>query len=334
MKKEKIQYVSAMRVMAMTMIITFHSMLFYTGTWWVFDGPVIPLWVKASQFLDTIDLPMFVFIAGFLFGHLYKYENRYRDKMSFVIGKAKRLLIPYLFWGLFLIYALPPYNQLVELLTGISHLWFLLMLFDIFLLSIVATSVLFQGDSPFLWMVLFAGSCLLFCAFHAFSTHHHFLCIHSALFYLPAFILGVCFACLRLHNLISYKTAVITLIVALVIHAFYIFRCSVLPYFVNYCILLITGYTITASIFVLLSKSTKYSPRASALIAHFDRLSMGIYIFNQITINVFLCIPGVVPFLRAHYYIGVPIIFLAGFVIPWLLSLLFNRFKKLKWLIG
>lgn len=108
--------------MAMMMIVAFHSMLFYNGKWWVFGGPVIPLWVKTSAFLNAIDLPMFVFISGFLFGHLYKYKHKYRDRKQFVIGKARRLLVPYLAWGLFLVYLLPPFNQLGELLTGISHL--------------------------------------------------------------------------------------------------------------------------------------------------------------------------------------------------------------------
>ena len=102
--KDKLQYVSAIRVMAMLMIITFHSMLFYTGKWWIFDGPVIPIWVKASTFLDVIDLPMFVFIAGYLFGYLYKYKNKYRNKAHFIIGKTRCLMVPYLFWGLFLIF--------------------------------------------------------------------------------------------------------------------------------------------------------------------------------------------------------------------------------------
>ena len=110
---ERLKYVSAMRVMAMMMIVAFHSMLFYTGKWWVFGGPVIPLWVKVSSFLDAIDLPMFVFIAGFLFGHLYKFKGKYRDKRQFVIGKARRLLVPYLAWGLFLVYVLPPVGHLL-----------------------------------------------------------------------------------------------------------------------------------------------------------------------------------------------------------------------------
>ena len=331
---ERLKYVSAMRVMAMMMIVAFHSMLFYTGKWWVFGGPVIPLWVKVSSFLDAIDLPMFVFIAGFLFGHLYKFKGKYRDKRQFVIGKARRLLVPYLVWGLFLVYVLPPYNHLADMLTGISHLWFLLMLFDVFLIAIASAHVLFREGPAFQWAIFFVGSILLFCAFHIFSTHHHFLCLHSALYHLPAFVLGVGFACLRLHSRITAKTASVVLVVALVCQSAYLFLCPVQTYFADYAILLMTGYAIVASSFVLLGRTADFGPKASAIISHFDKLSMGIYIFNQIVINAFLGIPGTIPFLSEHYYVGVPIVFVVSFAVPWLLSWLFNRFRCLKWLIG
>lgn len=334
MNNERLQTVSTMRVMAMLMIIIFHSMLFYTGNWWIFGGPKIPLWIKASTFFDTIDLPMFVFISGFLFGYLYKYKNKYRNKMQFIVGKVKRLLIPYFFWGLFLVFILPPYNHLGELLTGISHLWFLLMLFDIFMAIMVMVGILFHKDSFLRWVLVFIGSILLFCTFHVFSTHHHFLCLHSALYYVPAFILGMSFSCFQLYNHISARATAIVLILAVGSLGWYVSLSPDLPYFANYTIRIITGYTIVASIFVLLCKKIKLSKKVSAVIAHFDRLSMGIYIFNQITINIFLSIPYINEWLKDHFYVGVPIIFIVSLIAPWLLSLPFNRFKWLKWTIG
>ena len=43
---------------------------------------------------------------------------------------------------------------------------------------------------------------------------------------------------------------------------------------------------------------------------------------------------GTISFLGEHYYVGVPIIFVVSFAVPWLLSWLFNRFRCLKWLMG
>ena len=334
MKDVKIQYVSTLRVVAMLMIVAFHSMLYYTGKWWVFDGPVIPFWVKLSTLFDCIDLPMFVFISGYLFAYLYKFKQKYRDKKRFVIGKIRRLLVPYLFWGLFLVYVMPPYNQLDNLLTGISHLWFLLMLFVVFLIVISISEFLFRRDTGMLWSLLFVSSCAVFCLFHAFSSHHHFLCIHSALFYLPAFILGMWFACSHIHHRISSEMAAKGLVGSLTVLGFYVFYCPRLPFYGDYVLMLAVGYAVVVSLFVLLSKKSRYGQKAEVVIAHFDKLSMGIYIFNQIIINAFLQMPGVSNWLTIHYYAGVSVIFLVGLVIPWLLSMMFNKVRWLNWTVG
>ena len=62
---EKIRSVSVMRVIAMLMIVCFHSLCFYTHRWWIFGGVYIPLWDKIASCLDAIDLPMFFFISGY-----------------------------------------------------------------------------------------------------------------------------------------------------------------------------------------------------------------------------------------------------------------------------
>ena len=150
----KFQAISTMRVLAMLMIIAFHSMLFYTGKWWRFNGPYIILWKKFSEFLNTIDLPMFVFISGFLFAHLYINKSKYHDRTQFVLEKVRRLLIPYLFWGIFLVITMPSLNQWSELLTGISHLWFLLMLFIIFTIIPWMARFLCMEASTVMWVCI------------------------------------------------------------------------------------------------------------------------------------------------------------------------------------
>lgn len=326
--------ISTMRVLAMFMIIAFHSMLFYTGKWWQFNGPSIPLWVKISEFLNTIDLPMFVFISGFLFGHLYINKNKYRDKVQFLLGKAQRLLIPYLFWGMFMVITMPSLNQWSELLTGISHLWFLLMLFEVFMITIWASPFLCFKASHLQWMLVFIGAVLLFNVYHLFSTHHYFLCLHAVLFYLPAFLLGMCCARFRLQERISGNFAIFLLPIALFVLASYLFLCAPFPFIANYTLQLITGYIVIICSFVLLCQ--KYNPgkTVAKFINHIDRLSMGIYIFNQIVINMFIITPSVRYFLGEHHYIGVPVLFVVGSIIPYFLSFLFNKSRLLKWTIG
>ena len=72
----RIESISIMRVMAMFMIILFHGLYFYADTHWILGGITIGIWDKVDTFLDIIDLPMFVFISGFLFGYLFCFKGR------------------------------------------------------------------------------------------------------------------------------------------------------------------------------------------------------------------------------------------------------------------
>ena len=69
-QNKKFEEISIMRVLAMVMIIAFHSLCFYNGRWAKVNAIDIPIWNKTSCFLDVIDLNMFVFISGYLYGYL------------------------------------------------------------------------------------------------------------------------------------------------------------------------------------------------------------------------------------------------------------------------
>ena len=94
-KPKKFDEISIMRVLAMTMIVAFHSMCFYNGRWAKVDAITIPFWLKLSTFFDVIDLNMFVFISGYLYGYLYIYRNKYRHPSEVIWSKTIRLLVPY-----------------------------------------------------------------------------------------------------------------------------------------------------------------------------------------------------------------------------------------------
>ena len=151
---DKIESISIMRVMAMFMILLFHGFYFYADNLWYFGGITIPIWDKADTFLDIIDLPMFVFISGFLFGHLFCFKGKYRDKKRFLYGKAKRLLLPYFIWGLLPIVITPSLFTWQGLLTGSGHLWFLLMLYGVFVIIAPLTSFLLLRNSN-MWAPIF-----------------------------------------------------------------------------------------------------------------------------------------------------------------------------------
>lgn len=329
---ERNHAISTMRVLAMLMIVSFHSLCFYTHWWWSSGGIFVPIWEKTAILLNAIDLPMFVFISGFLFGHLY-IKGKYHKWQPFLQGKVRRLLVPYLFWGIFLIIMLPSSCKWFDLFTGISHLWFLLMLFEIFAIIIPFADFFCLKTTKRQAIAIIVGAYALLFIYHALSFHRTFLCIYASLSYLPVFLIGLFWARYKIYRHLSVHFAIVLFIASLASLAFYCYAILHLSFYADNILLRLLGYTIIIALFSMLY-NTVFNGCLYKIITHFDKLSMGIYIFSQICINILLLIPGSIAFLNQYYHIGPVIIFAAGFFIPWLLSYIFNKSKYIKWTIG
>ena len=133
MDNNRLTYISFLRVVAMTMVVLFHCLAYYSDSIWQYADPDVSGYGIFARFLNVIDMPMFVFISGFLYAYLREAKGKYKDNMAFLRNKARRLMVPYLFWGVVLLLLFPD-KHASDMLTGISHLWFLLMLFGLFLL--------------------------------------------------------------------------------------------------------------------------------------------------------------------------------------------------------
>ena len=317
---ERIDAISLMRVIAMTMIVLFHSFLFYTGTWWVFGGIVVPVWVKVAKFLDSIDLSMFVFISGFLYGYLNLYKGKYRDIRTFLSNKVRRLLIPYLFWGFFVVVLPPSPFDWKILFVGSAHLWFLLMLFWLFCFSIIAVRFLRRIDTKIFSLFIF----LLYFVWlmhYIFSSHHSFLCLESSLSYSLIFFVGM--VCARkqiwLKPLIPSIVISLVSIMALFIYIFFV---STFEDIIDSLVLRILSYTFIVNLFVVLTKLHLTSVWL-IVINSIDKLSMGIYIFNQFVVNALLLLPEINYWLVQNYKIGPIVIFIISFFVPLCLSYFF-----------
>lgn len=318
----------------MFMIILYHGFYFYADNQWSLGGETIDAWDKIDTFLDIIDLPMFVFISGFLYGYLFFFKGKYRNKKQFIASKAMRLLHPYFIWGLLLIIFMPSIFSLHNLLTGCGHLWFLLMLFGIFVIITPLSNFLLLNSSS-LWMPITTTICsvgILF-AFNLFSSHHYFLCSHAILYYMPFFIIGLYFAKHQLWQKKKNKYTLVILIVSLIILIQYVIIGKTIIFFVDYAIRLILGITIIIATFISLCHIT-ISNNASQIINHFDKLAMGIYIIHAIILYAILLTDGAKVYFNTHYYAGPFILSGVSFFGAWFLSYLFSRNKWLSWTIG
>ena len=330
---KRFEEISIMRVMAMIMIIAFHSMCFYNGRWVKFNAIDIPFWNKLSCFLDVIDLNMFVFISGYLYGYLYIYRNKYRHPLEVIRVKAKRLLIPYLFWGIPMAIVWP-WNTWTKLLYGVGHLWFLLMLFGVFTLTVIlqflnSPKIRFTNRMDILLIVL---SYLFGNFIFLYVYRGDFLCVNKILYYFPAFLIGYVCAKLRVGWMLP-NWAYITLPFVILGLLVFIWYPNSLPYGIDLFIKTVLVYVICIELLIVLSKGTM-SDKKRKVVHEIERLSMGLYIFNQIMMDILFSIPVLHQWFETHYVVGPFLLFFVGFFPPILLSYLFNKYKWLKWTIG
>lgn len=332
-KSKRFDEISIMRVMAMTMIVAFHSLCFYNGRWSKVNAIDIPIWHKVSCFLDVIDLNMFVFISGYLYGYLYIYRNKYRHPSEVIRIKAIRLLIPYLFWGIPMA-MIWPWNTWSNLLYGIGHLWFLLMLFGVFTITVIlqllnAQRVRFTGK---IGVSLIVMGYIAGLVFSKYVYAGEFLCINKILYYFPAFMIGYLCAKLRVAWILP-NWAYILLPFALLGLFIFVWYPLPLPYSLILLAWTVFVYVVCIDLLIILSKVTM-SGLTHKMVLAIERLSMGLYIFNQIVMDIVFTIPVLHQWFEVHWIVGPFVLFPIGFFPPLLLSYLFNKYKWLRWTIG
>jgi surface polysaccharide O-acyltransferase-like enzyme len=332
-KATKFDEISVMRVMAMTMIIAFHSLCFYNGRWSKVNAIDIPIWHKTSCFLDVIDLNMFVFISGYLYGYLYIYKNKYRHPSEVIRIKAVRLLIPYLFWGIPMAIVWP-WNTWLKLFYGIGHLWFLLMLFGVFTITVIlqllnAQRVKFTSK---VGISLIVTGYILGVVFSKYVYTGDFLCINKTLYYFPAFMIGYLCAKLRVAWMLP-NWAFIVLPLATIGLFVFVWYPIPLSNTLTIFVRTVLAYVICVDLLIILSKGTM-PDRVRKVVQEIERLSMGLYIFNQIVMDTVFTMPVLHRWFEVHWMIGPFVLFPIGFIPPLLLSYIFNKYKCLKWTIG
>ena len=332
-KSKRFDEISLMRVMAMIMIVAFHSLCFYNGRWSKVNAITIPIWYKLSYFLDAIDLNMFVFISGYLYGYLYIYRNKYRHPSEVIRIKATRLLIPYLFWGIPMAIVWP-WNTWSKLFYGIGHLWFLLMLFGVFTITVIlqllnAQRVRFTRS---VGVLLIVASLIIGLVFPKYFYSGDFLCINKVLYYFPAFMIGYLCAKLRVAWMLP-NWAYIVLPFAIFGLFVFVWYPLPLPYGLIKLVKTLFAYVICIDLLIILSKGTM-SERTNKVVWEIERLSMGLYIFNQIAMDMVFTTPVLHQWFEMHWMIGPFILFPIGFFPPLLFSYIFNKYKWLKWTIG
>lgn len=127
-----------------------------------------------TKYIYAFHMPLFVLLSGCVFGYCIE-QNKYTKILPFVLKKGKKLLIPYLAFGIF--YVAPTMcvlnltnagyiNYIIQgivLSHNSRHLWYILALFWIFLIFILLRPLLVKGIPELavvgcISLLIFAGS--------------------------------------------------------------------------------------------------------------------------------------------------------------------------------
>lgn len=147
MNNEKIilQELDYLKIIGVLLVVIGHCTSIYTGGW-VFTSPVnSPIYGLIASYVYTFHVPMLVFVSGAIYYYCRINKEKYSSIKSLIINKFKRLILPFLFVGI--IYSIPIkyiigmtegniFSNIKSFILGSNtgHLWYLLMLFDIFII--------------------------------------------------------------------------------------------------------------------------------------------------------------------------------------------------------
>lgn len=147
------EQITNIRALAILIVVFGHSIILYSSSWDLYTTVnAVPVLDYIKEFINLVQMPLFFSISGYLF--MYSH-NKHRGLVYLIKDKAYRLLLPYLL--ITFIYMVPikvlikypGYSGkqlddfIMNLLTGqdMGHLWFLLSLYLIFIISEVILTI-------------------------------------------------------------------------------------------------------------------------------------------------------------------------------------------------
>lgn len=319
---KKIVSISYIRVLAMLMVVMLHSLCYYGN--WGFTECVIASFQHFSSLLNDISMPVFFCISGYLF--VKGVESRDRNTLSFYKDKFRRLIIPYLIWGGVQMLLIPDRYCLKQLFFGVSHLWFLLTLFWIFILmfSLKKYWSLFTVTQYIILIIV------LIPFYHLSKLSHNFLRISSVIRFLPYFLIGIMIYKNLIVNSVFIRRIILGIsAITLIIVKFYIG--GIFNEYISFDLVRLLSLLMVYFLFDLLLRLNYNKSRS---IEFLDGLSMGIYILHHIIIMFFLQFESVRLFLNTYWQIGPFLIFIVSLVSSCLLTLLLKNNKFTNIIIG
>lgn len=128
-------YISDIRIFVTLMVVFYHSFELYVDDNCGVGFPKLSVYQYIDVIIGLVQMPMFVFISGYLFGLQYA-KGRYTNFSHLLKKKTQRVLTPLVVFGVAYYLFMPKVIlDNVVWYYSIGHLWFLDMLFECFILQ-------------------------------------------------------------------------------------------------------------------------------------------------------------------------------------------------------
>lgn len=338
-KKIELQGTSFVKTVLMLIIVLYHSIVFWGGSWFTADPAQSAAPLKAAaEWMNSFHIYAFALVSGYLFYYLKCECGKYSRFLPFIANKAKRLLIPYLFvlavWVVpiqyaFFRYGLTDFFRRFVLGENPNQLWFLLMLFWVF--------VIFWLLASFFDKHLFLGVLVALAfygvGFFAQSALPNILQIPRACLYVPFFYIG--FILRKCGTALVHKIPLAAWLAADIL-LFIGYRYLSSQRGTIFTVLRLPAslllYAVGAVLaFTALSKlGTLVSYRSSKIYGFFSSVSMPVYLLHQqlIYLPIYL-LNGIL-----NPYGIAAINFVFSLALSLVLSALLMKFKATRFLIG
>ena len=322
--KVRFNDISILRVSAMLMVVFYHCLCPYS----IWDGTDfyigfhVPIWDVVDGMLLQIHLPIFFLISGYLYGYKRNLGG-YSDNVKFVKDKTQRVLVPYAIVGLFL--CLLQDRDISQMLNGISHLWFLMTIFECYVLGKLVDTVLKMQERKV--QIVMVGLALFIILIPYRIPVIKFLCLSNIVKYFPFYMLGMLASKMNFGMYTKYKAKTLVLIIILLL-SFALQQ----VYIKKTPITMLLGVSIVSFIFIY--ARCLNIPKLPSWVKSLDKCSMGIYIVYHILIQELITISVFRSLATEYCYIFPCVLFISVTIISWGIVWSAKKNKYPKYIIG
>ena len=342
MNDKRLSNCSFIKTVLMILVILYHSCVFWTENWWS-DLPVFRSVILnyLSLYLNSFHVYAFTLVSGYVFSFKVL-NNGYRNFWPFLINKAKRLLIPYLFvmivWVAPISAILFKWNigYLVKkyiLCVDPSQLWFLWMLFGVFAIAWPLRNIFLNNSLCGLLISL------LFFVLGVIGKRYvpNYFCVWTAFQYVFFFFVGMRIRCEEEKRGKSFEQrlpwffwliADIALFVLLqLINQKEGIMWSVLSFSIGLFLHLVGAITAWIILQIIANKKKR---KQKSYVGKLSIVSMPMYLFHQqIVYFCILALDG-----KIHPFLHATINFVIAFCVSYFISKVLMKWKFTRLLIG